>query len=217
MPGEQTVIFDADANLQQLVDNPVSNRSILIGFLQFCAANPVITRNHSRFQIPLKVTCDSSLPITKQSQLGELLCKTSLIIWDEAPTQHTHCAEAVSRCLQFLRNDERPFGGVTMVFAGDWAQTLPVVPRGSVANIMNPTLQSSELWAPVEQLKLTEKMRLQRRGITEQEAEEMRRFADWLLEVGAGRCNDNNGHVILPPYIRVISPDDGLPALTAAT
>jgi hypothetical protein len=72
------------------------------------------------------------LPITKQSQLGELLCKTSLIIWDEAAMQHRHCAEAVSRCLQFLRDDDRPFGGVTMVFAGDWAQTLPVVPRGSV-------------------------------------------------------------------------------------
>jgi hypothetical protein len=86
-----------------------------------------------------------------------------------------------------------------MVFAGDWAQTLPVVPRGSVANIMNPTLQSSELWAPVEQLKLTEKMRLQRRGITEQEAEEIRRFTDWLLGVGTGRCNDNNGHVTIPP------------------
>jgi hypothetical protein len=81
--------------------------------------------------------------------------------------------------------------------------------EGVLLNIMNATLQSSELWAAVEQLKLTENMRLQRRGITEQEAEEIRRFADWLL--------DNNGHVTIPPYIRVISADDGLPALTAAT
>jgi hypothetical protein len=56
MPGEQTVIFDADANLQQLVDNPVSNRSILIGFFQFCAANPVITRNLTYADAPAILT-----------------------------------------------------------------------------------------------------------------------------------------------------------------
>jgi hypothetical protein len=70
---------------------------------------------HRRFKVPLKVTCDSSLPSTKQSHLGELLCKTSVIIWDEALRQHKHCAEAVSRCSQFLRNNQRPFGDVTMV------------------------------------------------------------------------------------------------------
>jgi hypothetical protein len=131
--------------------------------------------------------------------------------------QHRHCAEAVSRCLQFLRDDDRPFGGVTMVFAGDWAQTLPVVPRGSVANIVNATLQSSKVWPQVVQLKSTENMRLRRDGFPAAQAAEIRQFADWLLEVGGGRCNYDNGHVKIPPYIRLISPDDGLPALTAAT
>jgi hypothetical protein len=86
----------------------------------------------------------------------------------------------------------------------------------SVANILNAALKSSELWPQVVQLKLTENMRLTRHGITAAHAAEFRQFADWLLEVGAGRCNDNNGHVKIPPYIRVISPDDGLPVFTAA-
>jgi hypothetical protein len=82
---------------------------------------------------------------------------------------------------------------------------------------MNATLHRSELWAAVEQLKLTENTCPQRRGITEQEAEEIRRFADWLLEVGTRICSDNNDHVKIPAYIQLISPDDGLPDLTAAT
>jgi hypothetical protein len=56
LPGEQTVIFDADDDLQQLIDNPVSNRSMLIGFFQFCAADPVITRDLTYANVPTILT-----------------------------------------------------------------------------------------------------------------------------------------------------------------
>jgi hypothetical protein len=56
MPGEQTVIFDADADFQQLIDNPVSNRSMLIGFFQFFAPNPVITRDLTYSDAPTILT-----------------------------------------------------------------------------------------------------------------------------------------------------------------
>jgi hypothetical protein len=51
---------------------------------------------HSRSKIPNKITGDSILSITKQIDLAELLRRTGLIIWNEAPMQHSHCAE--ERC-----------------------------------------------------------------------------------------------------------------------
>jgi hypothetical protein len=67
------------------------------------------------------------------------------------------------------------------------------------------------------QLKLTENMRLRRHGISEEEGNDIRKFAEWLTEVGSGRCNDSQGFVNLPPFIRLSSPDDGISALKERT
>ena len=73
--------------------------------------------------------------------LGELLQQTSLIIWDEAPMQHRFCAEAVERTLQDVRNcTTQPFGGVTVVFGGDFRQILPVIVKGSHSEIVSSCL-----------------------------------------------------------------------------
>lgn len=40
---------------------------------------------HSRFKAPLTVTETSTLSISKQSNLTELIRRTKLIVWDEAP------------------------------------------------------------------------------------------------------------------------------------
>ena len=74
--------------------------------------------SHSRFKIPLDIDHDSVCDIKAQSSLAELLRRTCLIIWDEAPAQHRHCFEAVDRTLRDLRSNDSPFGGVTVVFAG---------------------------------------------------------------------------------------------------
>ena len=38
---------------------------------------------HSRFKIPIKIGDNSMCSFTKQSGTAELLCRVSLIIWDE--------------------------------------------------------------------------------------------------------------------------------------
>lgn len=86
-----------------------------------------------------------------------------------------------------------------MGFAGDWAQTLPGVPRGGVANILNATLQRSNLWRNIEQLKLTENMRLKRDDMSEQEANDIKTFAECLAQLGSGRCNESQSFVKSPP------------------
>ena len=43
---------------------------------------------------------------------------------------HKHVFECVDRSFKSLRKNEKDFGGVTVVFSGDWKQILPVVKRG---------------------------------------------------------------------------------------
>ncbi|QRW12340.1 ATP-dependent DNA helicase PIF1 [Ceratobasidium sp. AG-Ba] len=54
--------------------------------------------SHSRFKIPVEnLTEASNCNISKTSDLAGLIRQTSLIIWDEVPVQHKHCAEAFDR------------------------------------------------------------------------------------------------------------------------
>ena len=39
-------------------------------------------------------------------------------------------------------------GGITFMFVGDFRQTLPVVPRGSRAQIVNASLLKSRIYCP---------------------------------------------------------------------
>ncbi|XP_019156257.1 PREDICTED: uncharacterized protein LOC109152972 [Ipomoea nil] len=57
---------------------------------------------HSRFAIPLGVNEDSTCNIKQGSPLAELIIKSKLIIWDEAPMMHKHCFEALDRTMRDL-------------------------------------------------------------------------------------------------------------------
>lgn len=55
---------------------------------------------HSRFGIPLVPSPDAMCRgIVPGSELTELLKRTKLIIWDEAPMTHKYCFEALDRSL----------------------------------------------------------------------------------------------------------------------
>ncbi|XP_076945800.1 uncharacterized protein LOC143617009 [Bidens hawaiensis] len=57
---------------------------------------------HSRFLIPINLTEDSQCQVKGNTDVSELLKKTSLIIWDEAPMIHKHAFEALDRTLKML-------------------------------------------------------------------------------------------------------------------
>ena len=107
---------------------------------------------------------------------------------------HRHCFEALDRTFQDLRNCPKRFGGLTMVFGGDFQQILPVVPRGSRAEIVNASLQQSSLWNDMQILKLEENMRLRH-------SPEDTLFAQWLLDIGHGRNIDDDSKVQLPQHM----------------
>ncbi|CDO77896.1 hypothetical protein BN946_scf184952.g8 [Trametes cinnabarina] len=143
---------------------------------------------HSRFKIPVEhLSSHSTCNVNKESPLAEMLRRVSLIIWDEAANQHRFAPEAVERTLRDLRNTDAPFGGITIVFGGDFRQIPPVVVRGSREQVVSASLRSSFLWPSVEVLALHRNMRLEPSSDSAQ-------FAQWLLEVGQGTTHVNGDH-----------------------
>jgi ATP-dependent DNA helicase PIF1 len=88
--------------------------------------------SHFAFKIPIDVHRDSLCNVNANFDIAELIRTAKLIVWDEAPAQHWHCAEAVDRTFRnVLQQAESPFGGKVIVFGGDFRQCPPVVARGS--------------------------------------------------------------------------------------
>ncbi|XP_042043541.1 ATP-dependent DNA helicase PIF4-like [Salvia splendens] len=118
---------------------------------------------HSRFKIPINVTEDSFCCIKQGSSLAELIVRTKLIIWNEAPMMHKYCFEALDRNLRDLmrcsnqRSPDLPFGGITDVFCGDFRQILPVILKCSRQDVVNGTIY---IWDYCKVLSLTKNMRL---------------------------------------------------------
>lgn len=142
---------------------------------------------HSRFKIPIEIHDKSACNVSQQSQLAALLRRTELIIWDEAPMDHKFCFEALSRTLQDILGDKsRAFGGMTIVFGGDFRQLLPVIVKGRRDEIVDSSINRSPLWEHCEVIKLTKNMRLNDENLTTAEKEEMMEFANWILHIGNG-------------------------------
>jgi len=115
---------------------------------------------HSAFKLPLDLarsetpTCN----ITKNSNLAEVLKNCQLIVWDECTMSHKGAFEALDRTLKDIRGNDNLMGGVTMLLAGDFRQTLPVVPRGTRVDEMKAWLKSSSIWRKVKSFTLSTNM-----------------------------------------------------------
>ncbi|ONM56619.1 hypothetical protein ZEAMMB73_Zm00001d021244 [Zea mays] len=150
---------------------------------------------HSRFKIPLTIDDGAVCSFTKQSGTAKLLQKASLIIWDEASMTKRQAIEALDNSMRdIMGRPGLPFGGKTVVFGGDFRQVLPVVRKGSRAQIVAASLRSSYLWESMCHLKLVQNMRAQSDPW----------FAEYLLRVGGGTEEANNdGDVRLPDEVCV--------------
>ncbi|XP_074041348.1 ATP-dependent DNA helicase pif1-like [Leptinotarsa decemlineata] len=72
-------------------------------------------------------------------------------------------------------------GGVTVLLAGDFRQTLPVVPKGTRADEVKSCIKKSNLWPQVNILELSKNMRAHLGG-----DESAGRFSDLLVKIGSG-------------------------------
>ncbi|KAK9070526.1 hypothetical protein SSX86_010928 [Deinandra increscens subsp. villosa] len=144
---------------------------------------------HSRFKIPIKLENNSMCNINKQSGAAEVIRSCKIIIWDEASMAKRQAIEAVSRTLQDIIGVRLPFGGKIMVIGGDFRQVLPVVKRGTRAQIVDASLRMSPIWSLTRVMRLTINMRALNDPL----------FSDFLLRVGDGTEESIEGSFIRIP------------------
>ena len=84
--------------------------------------------------------------INKGTGKAKDLQKAKALFWNEISITHKHGFEAVNRTLKNIRGDNHLMGGLIVVFAGDFCQTLPVYIRGTMVDEIKACLKSSQLW-----------------------------------------------------------------------
>ncbi|CAM9593390.1 unnamed protein product, partial [Ectocarpus fasciculatus] len=116
---------------------------------------------HSTFKIPFgdDLVPGSVCNVKAESERAQVLRKADLIIWDEIPMSNKLAPEALDLTLRDLRRCDKPFGGATVLFGGDWRQVGPVVVFGTPADVVESSLISSHLWDKIKRFRLVQSMR----------------------------------------------------------
>lgn len=144
--------------------------------------------SHSTFKLPLNL-CQQENPvcnIKKGTDQANVLKETTLIVWDEATMSHKNALQALDKSLKDIRSNGCILGGVVLLLAGDFRQTLPIIPKGTPADEINACLKSSYLWRFVESIQLTTNMRA--RLLNGETADP---FPSTLLQIGNGLLPQN--------------------------
>ncbi len=162
---------------------------------------------HSYLKIPIALDRKSFCYIRKQDDLTTLIHQTKLILWDEAPMTNKLAFEAVDQTLRDLTNRNEPFGGIVFVMSGDFRQVLPVIPRGSRADIVSALIKSFYLWEFVEVFRLSENMRANDVVAIHPDLGN-RTFADWLLCLGNNELETIDEDYIKCLDMMVLPPTD---------
>ena len=140
---------------------------------------------HSTFKLPLNLAHDAEpvCNIPKGSGQAKVLQQCSVIVWDECTMSHKRAFEALDRTLKDLRENHALMGGLVVVLAGDFRQTLPVIPRSAPADELNACLKASYLWSHVRKMSLTTNMRVHLIGDVSSG-----HFSKQLLLLGEGKA-----------------------------
>ena len=155
---------------------------------------------HAFFKIPLNASDSSTCNIAFNTRLAQTIREADCFIWDEAPMSDKYTIEAVDKTLRDLLQIDAPFGGKTFLFGGDFRQTLPVIPGGSRAEIVDACLKRSYLWRHIHVMHLRRNLR----ASDEQ-------WCETLLEIGEGTYPANElNEIEVPPQCQQVTSVDEL-------
>ncbi|XP_008202049.2 uncharacterized protein LOC103315369 [Nasonia vitripennis] len=146
---------------------------------------------HQTFGLPVPMYHDSSSSIKAQTKEGQILKEADVFIWDEAPMAPRYALEIANRTLQYIMNNNLPFGGKIIILGGDFRQLLPIKINGTRGETLNLCIKYSELWKYFKNFTLTTNMRVMPNEVD---------FAKFLLEVGNGTLNDSHDKINVPEH-----------------
>lgn len=152
------------------------------------------TTAHTAFGIPLSLQSNSTCSLAGRDQRSQSVQEAHILIWDEISMHLKYGVECVKRTLRHLRCDTRPFGGLTVIFSGDFRQTLPIVPGGDLNAQAYACFKWSSLWSLLEPFQLTHNLRLL--GDHNTQGTVASEFAGWLLRLGGGELQNEDKAII---------------------
>eukprot|EP00111_Clytia_hemisphaerica_P007544 TCONS_00021908-protein len=132
---------------------------------------------HSLFKLPVPINDGSTCNVKPNSTHAAFLRDQDIFIFDESSMIPKYALEAVDIMLRDICSSHIPFAGKVILLGGDFRQTLPVVKRGSAAQVVESCLKSSQLWPLVQIFHLHQNVRA---GPGEME------FSNFLLQLGEG-------------------------------
>lgn len=77
---------------------------------------------------------------------AELIQKSSLIIWDEAPIANCAVLACVDETCRQVMQSTLPFGGKVIVLLGNFHQMCPVIRKGTKAEVIKASISCSPIW-----------------------------------------------------------------------
>ena len=183
------------------VYNALTAKAQLAGHIVLCVAGSGIASQlllngstaHSMFKIPIPCHEDSTCGVRKQSPLAALFHAARVIVWDEVSMSHRNVFQAVDHMLMDIRDSPQPFGGLTVVFGGDFQQTLPIIRGGSCEQIICACLTQSPIFHKTKVFFLTQNMRL-----SNNQDPAVAQFAQFQLDLGSGKNLPADGNVNMP-------------------
>lgn len=133
---------------------------------------------HHGFGVPAGMTERASSYLHANSQQGQDIKETDVIIIDEISQMNTHVLTLIDELLRNIMGKPlEPFGGKIIILGGDFRQNLPVIQRGTRVEVVTSCVITNALWERFQVVLLTKNMR----------AKGDDKFCDWLLKLGTGQ------------------------------
>ena len=140
------------------------------------------TTMHYRYKLALELYLDSIWGVKERSALAKIIYKAKLLVTDEATMANKIVYIVLDKCLQELMKCNKPMGGKVFILAGDPRQTLPIIPNGTIAQIIDATIQRSYLWKHIRVFDLEINERVKRYGNSPKQI----KFAETVKQIGDG-------------------------------
>uniref|UniRef100_A0A914HN24 ATP-dependent DNA helicase n=1 Tax=Globodera rostochiensis TaxID=31243 RepID=A0A914HN24_GLORO len=154
---------------------------------------------HSTFRLGREVSLDKLPSIPLESFFARRIREAQLIIIDEITMLNNTVIEVIDRVCKEMairQHKELLFGGKTVIFSGDFKQSLPVVPHEGLAAQVAACFQTSPLFGQFTTMKLTINHRL---GKGQQD------YAKMCRQIGHGEAGE---FFWIPPQFLLHSSED---------
>ena len=149
---------------------------------------------HTMFGIPINLfdnNTKSTISLRSNNKHSILLRSAKLIIWDEITMAHKKAIKIVDELLQELHKDKRQFGNIPIIFTGDFRQTLPIIKKGTLGEIIDATIKKLPYYNEIKVMKLTTNMRIltaaRDTNANIEIQQQLETFNKYLLDIGSNK------------------------------